>query len=173
MKHLVVSVHDAAPPYLENLKRISEWLDRNSIRPRCIKVVPNYKARWNILDFQGFMEWLQEEKEKGSEMIQHGYTHTGRENSGSLSFRLRSKCFTHQNAEFMGANYTEARAAIEAGQNILKNGNIFCSGFTSPTWYQSKETKKALQDCGFLYYTSYSWVMDGRKDQRVLSSAMA
>lgn len=105
-------------------------------------------------------------------MIQHGYLHTGSENTGPFVHRLRNRFITHQNAEFMGADYSKAKKAIESGQAILKKANISCSGFTSPTWYQSKETAKALQDCGFLYYTSYAWVKNGRGEKQIMSSAL-
>jgi len=172
MKYLVVSVHDAAPPYLDELRNISSWLDDHSVSPRCIKVIPNYLGQWNILEHEDFLAWLKEERDKGSEIIQHGYVHTGREKAGSLGHRLRDRFITRQNAEFISADYEQARAAIENGQNILKEANFHCPGFTSPTWYQSSETDKALSDCGFLYYTSYSWILDGRKGKHVLSSAM-
>ena len=172
MKYLVVSVHDAAPPYLEELKRISAWLDKNAIQPRCFKVIPNCSGRWNICDSRDFLDWLEEEREKGSEIIQHGYLHVGTEDSGPLGHRLLSKFFTRQNAEFLNADYEHARSAIESGQQIMKDANLSCTGFTSPTWHQSKETEKALSDCGFLYYTSYSRLICSQKEMRVHSSAL-
>ena len=75
MNYLVVSLHDAAPPYLEKLKKITGWLDQHSIRPYCIKVIPNFLGCWNILESPEFLDWLLREKEKGHEIIQHGYTH--------------------------------------------------------------------------------------------------
>jgi len=172
MKYLVVSVHDAAPPYLDELRNISSWLDDHSIFPRCIKVIPNYLGLWNILEHANFLSWLREERDKGSEIIQHGYLHSVREKAGSFGFRLIDRFITRKNAEFMSADYKYARAAIKKGQDILKEANFPCTGFTSPTWFQSRETDKALSDCGFLYYTSYSWILDGRKGKHVSSSAM-
>ena len=106
------------------------------------------------------------------EIIQHGYLHVGTEDSGPLGHRLLSKFFTRQNAEFLNADYEHARSAIESGQQIMKDANLSCTGFTSPTWHQSKETEKALSDCGFLYYTSYSRVISSQKEMRVHSSAL-
>ena len=172
MKYLVVSIHDASPPYLDELRHISSWLDNHQVRPRCIKVIPNYLDRWNILEHNNFLNWLEEERDKGSEIIQHGYLHMEREKTKGLSHRLINRFITRQNAEFKNVNYEQARAAIQAGQNILEEADISCSGFTSPTWYQSRDTDKALSDCGVLYYTSYSWIISCQKEKKVLSSAM-
>ncbi len=172
MKYLVVSVHDAAPPYLDKLRTISSWLDDHFIVPRCIKVIPNYLGQWNILEHEDFLAWLREERDKGSEIIQHGYLHAEKEKPGSLGLQLKDRYITRQNAEFMSAGYEQAYTAIKNGQNILNEANFPCSGFTSPTWYQSTDTDKALSDCGFLYYTSYSWILDVRKGKQMLSSAM-
>lgn len=172
VKSLVVSVHDAAPPYLEALKNISSWLDDHSVSPRCIKVIPNYLGRWNILEHKDFLTWLKEERDKGSEILQHGYFHAESKKAKSPGLWLRDRFITRRNAEFINADYEQAMAAIQNGQNILKKASFPCQGFTSPTWYQSRETANALSDCGFLYYTSYTRIIDGRRGKHVLSSAM-
>ena len=162
----------AAPPYLNELMHISAWLDDHKVSPRCIKVIPNYLGRWNILGHKDFLTWLREERDKGSEIIQHGYSHREKEKAKTLSKGFKDRFITRQNAEFKNADYEQASSAIKDGQNILEEANVSCSGFTSPTWYQSRETDKALKDCGFSYYTSYSWILGCRTEKNVRSSAM-
>ena len=140
MKYLVVSLHDAAPPYLERLKSFSSWLDDRSIAPRCIKVIPNYLGRWNILKHESFLSWLREEENKGNEIIQHGYSHDMKGGARSPGSWWRERFITRENAEFMNASYEQARMAIENGKNILREAGFSCHGFTAPTWYQSRES---------------------------------
>ncbi len=91
MNYLIVSIHDAALPYLKQLREITSWLEQNSIHPCCIKVIPNYLDCWNILDHRVFLDWLLEEKEKGNEIIQHGYSHQAAEKQRGMMAHLRNR----------------------------------------------------------------------------------
>lgn len=170
--YLVVSLHDAAPPYLEELRRIALWLDENLISPYCIKVIPNFLEKWNILENKNFLNWLLAKKENGREIIQHGFIHKENKKGGSLIHRLRNSLLTHSNAEFQKANYEEAKIAIEEGKRILKEAGIECAGFTSPTWFQSKDAVLAIKNCGFRYYTSFKVIYDCQKEKKFSSVAM-
>ncbi len=172
MRYLTVALHDATPPYLEDLKEISEWLDQKSIRPRCIKVIPNYLDQWNILNHSEFLDWVLSQEEKGCEIIQHGYTHRTHAEQKGLFNRLRNKHITKNDAEFLKSDYEEARKYIEKGKQILEEAGLKCSGFTSPTWYQSKETTRAIQDCEFRFFTTVSSIYDCRKNKKIFSLAM-
>jgi predicted deacetylase len=172
MKYLIVSIHDAAPPYLDELKALSAWLDQQSIRPRSIKVIPDYLGQWNILEHRKFLDWVLSEKNKGSEIIQHGYKHKADAHKKGYRDRLRDKCITKNEAEFSKSGYEESRKRIEKGKQIMEEADLICSGFTSPTWYQSKDAGQAIQDCGFRYYTTVSSVFDCQKHQNTPSLAM-
>ena len=172
MKYLIVSIHDAAPPFLDELKALSAWLDQKSILPRSIKVIPDYLGRWNILEHRKFLDWVLSEKSKGSEIIQHGYNHKADAQKKGFSDRLRDKYITKNDAEFLKSDYKKARERIEKGKQIMEKAGFTCSGFTSPTWYQSKDTAQAIQDCGFRYYTTVSYIFDCQKQQNISSQAM-
>lgn len=172
MNYLVVSIHDAAPPYLGQLKEITAWLDQYSIRPRCIKVVPNFLDRWNILEHRDFLDWLLEEKEKGHEIIQHGYTHLSAEKQRELINYLRDRFITNNESEFLHRDYEKAKMALEEGRKILNGAGVICYGFTSPTWFQSQEAVQAIEDFGFRYFTTHSAIFDCEKQKRHSSMAM-
>lgn len=172
MKYLIVSIHDAAPPFLDELKTLTIWLDQKSILSRSIKVIPNYLDRWNILEHSKFLDWMLSEKSKGSEIIQHGYSHKASAQKRGLSDRLRDKYITRSNAEFAKSDYDNAKERIEEGKKIMEESGFPCQGFTSPTWYQSKETVRAIQDCGFRYFTTISSIFDCRNKQNISSLAM-
>jgi len=172
MKYLIVSIHDAAPPFLDELKTLSAWLDQKSIQPRSVKVIPNYLDQWNILEHRKFLDWMFSEKSKGSEIIQHGYNHKANAEKKGLTDRLRDKYITRNGAEFLKSDYEKARKRIEEGKQIMEQAGFTCSGFTSPTWYQSKEAGRAIQDCGFRYYTTASSIFDCQKQQNISSPAM-
>lgn len=172
MKYLIVSIHDAAPPFLDELKTLSAWLDQKSIQPRSIKVIPNYLGQWNILEHKKFLDWILLEKSNGSEIIQHGYNHKADAQKKRFSDRLRDKYITKDGAEFLKSDYEKARERIEKGKQIMEEAGLICSGFTSPTWYQSKDTGRAIQDCGFRYYTTVSSIFDCQKQHNISSLAM-
>ncbi len=172
MRYLTVALHDATPPYLEELKEISAWLDQKSIRPRSIKVIPNYLNQWNILNHRGFLDWVFSQVEKGCEIIQHGYTHRASADQKGPFDRLRNRYITKNDAEFLKSDYKEARKNIEKGTQIMEEAGLKCSGFTSPTWCQSKETARAIQDCGFRLFTTVSSIYDCRKNKKTFSLAM-
>lgn len=172
MNYLVVSLHDAAPPYLEKLKEMTSWLDHHSILPRCIKVVPNYQGRWNILHHKDFMDWLLKEKGKGSELIQHGYTHRAQHRPNGWIDILREKCITNHESEFLAKDYEKLRESLVEGRRILEEAGIQSSGFTSPTWHQSQEATQALRDSGFRYFTTISSIFDCEKQSKIFSMAM-
>ncbi|MFB0565945.1 MAG: DUF2334 domain-containing protein [Candidatus Aminicenantaceae bacterium] len=169
---LIVSIHDATPFYMEGLKEITTWLDQHSVTPRCIKVIPNFLGKWNILEYKDFMDWLLDEKEKGHEIVQHGYAHTENKVHGGLFIRLRNHYITRFNSEFLKTGYEETKRIVEKGRDILNEGRINCSGFTSPTWFQSKEASRAIHDCGFKYHTSFSAIHDRENQKNIFAPAM-
>ena len=172
MKYLVLAVHDATPAYLNDLKEISDWLDRHSLWPRCIKVIPNFLGRWPILESQQFLAWLFKEKKRGSEIIQHGYLHYQPNKKAKGMEIIRTKLLTRDRAEFIGLDYQQAKEAIAKGKEILERTGFAPRGFTSPTWWQSEQTVKAIQDCGFSYYTTLSGLWPSHNHCRIFSVAM-
>lgn len=172
MKYLIVSIHDAAPYYLEELKEMTHWLDENAISPRCIKVIPNFHSKWNILEDKEFMEWLLKEKEKGHEIIQHGFTHADSKRQKGIWNRFHSTFVTRHSAEFQRTSYEETKMAVEEGRQILDKAGIQCFGFTPPTWLQSTEASQAIQECGFRYFTSLSSIFDCQKQKNFFSIAI-
>ncbi len=172
MHYLIVSIHDAAPPFLDELKALAAWLDQRSLLPRSIKVIPNYLERWNILEHSEFLDWVFSEKSKGSEIIQHGYSHRADAAKKGLADRLREKYITRNGAEFFRTGYEKARKRIEEGKQIMEEAGLICSGFTSPTWHQSKETVRAIQDCGFRYCTTGFSIFDCKRQKNIASPAM-
>ena len=172
MRYLTVALHDAMPPYLEELKEIAAWLDQKSIQPRSIKVIPNYHDRWNILNHREFLDWVRSQQEKGYEIIQHGYMHRSNAEPNGLFDRFRNKHITKNDAEFLKSDYQEARKNIEEGKQIMEEAGLRCSGFTSPTWFQSKETAQAVQDCGFRLFTTVTSIYDCLKNKKIFSLAM-
>ncbi|MFQ6110236.1 MAG: DUF2334 domain-containing protein [Candidatus Aminicenantales bacterium] len=172
MSYLIVAIHDAAPPYLETLREITTWLDQNAIRPRCIKVIPDYLHCWNILDHRDFLDWMLEEKEKGHEIIQHGYSHQAPEKLSGAVIRLQDRFITNGEAEFLTRDYRKLKMTLEEGRRIMEKAGVSCSGFTAPTWYQSREAIHAIQDCGFRYFTTLSAIYDCQRKRRFFSLAM-
>ncbi|MFQ6037571.1 MAG: DUF2334 domain-containing protein, partial [Candidatus Aminicenantales bacterium] len=172
MKTLVAALHDAAPPFLEELRELSGWMDRNAIRPRCIKVIPDFLGQWKILDSPEFLDWARAQQEDGHEIILHGLTHCDRHPSTSLSGRLRDLFITRGQAEFLHASREEARALLAEGRRILEKAGLAATGFTAPTWFQSEATAEAAAELGFRFVTTRTRVYDLAHGRSIRSVAI-
>lgn len=170
MKALIVAIHDVCPPFFSELKGISDALYRIGITKKCLKVVPNYRGKWNILDSSDFTEWLHRQQEKGDEIIHHGHEHNIRK-SLPTSKHGKNRNRTSQEAEFAHMDYAEAKKAINEGKKIFQAADIDCKGFTAPKWRQSHRTTRAIVDCGFQYFTRFLSVNDCIAHRRIISPA--
>jgi len=158
IKFLIVSIHDICPLYFHQTKEIISILNNIGVKKICLKIIPNYLGEWNILKDKKFLKWLLEEKEKGNEIIQHGYTHKNWKNPKSSS-------------EFSQLNYEEAKKFIQEGKEILKKAGINCKGFTSPTWKQNEEAIRAIIDCEFDYFTTLLWIRKIKPNKKIFLPA--
>ncbi len=171
MKKLVVAVHDVCPPFLSELKEISDALNRAGIQKRCLKVIPSFQGKYPILDAPSFMAWLEKERKSGQEIIHHGYEHQRRTEQKAESRTPKKQGRLSRPAEFFRMSYEGARRAIIAGKKIFQAAGIECIGFTAPAWRQSRSATRAVRDSGFAYYTSLLWFHDCRRSRKIFSPA--
>ncbi len=136
-----------------------------------LKVIPNYRGEANILSSEPFLNWLRQLKERGSEIVLHGFEHLQPNPSSCSISRFHPSFLTKGEAEFAAITSEEARQRLLLGGNILAAANFDYAGFTAPTWRANRQTIHALKESGFSYFTTFSGLTDLRTGKRYFSPA--
>ena len=168
---LVVSIHDVTPYFFPQLKQIGDRLQEVGIKAMALKVIPNYRGEVNILSSEPFLNWLRQLKDKGSEIVLHGFEHLRPNPSLHSLLRRRPSFLTKGEDEFAAITSEEARQRLLLGGNILAAANLDYAGFTAPTWRVNRQTIQALKESGFSYLTTFSGLTDLRTGKRYFSPA--
>ncbi|GBD30121.1 hypothetical protein HRbin32_01221 [bacterium HR32] len=167
---IVVSVHDVAPPNLAAVRTLLSLLDRLGVRPRVLKVVPNFAGRWPLAESPELVRLLQAEVRSGSEVVLHGYTHR---TAGSLQARwptrLRARWFAAQDAEFLSLSPDEAERRLRAGLEQLRTVGLQAEGFCAPGWLAPAWLGPLLRALGFGYHVTMGSVHDLATGRRLLA----
>lgn len=154
-KKLIVSLHDAAPCFQGELEEIVSELDQRKIQKRSVLVVPNWEYRHPLIAEMPFVEWLHDQREKGSEIVQHGYAHCSpiQRNYSDPFQWFMGEMFAQGCAEFQNLDYADAKKKIAAGKNLMeRSGFNDVAGFVAPAWLVNPEVEQALQESGFRYH---------------------
>src|SRR5579883_2030224 len=93
-QRLVVSIHDVAPTFMEDVRYLLAALDAIEVRPRVLKVIPYFEQRDDIRADAAFGRLLASEAAAGSEVVLHGYAHraAGRAALQDLGLEARGFC---------------------------------------------------------------------------------
>lgn len=168
-RRLIVSIHDVAPPFASGVRQLLEELDRRSIRPRVLKVVPNHGGRSPLAEDPDLCELLRSEAAAGSEIVAHGWTHHTRgPMRGSLSARLRGAWFAPEAAEFLSLPKAEAReSARRARREIADVLGVEPQGFCAPAWLINKAGRSAVEAAGYRYLLEQTVIRDLRTGETV------
>jgi len=131
-KHIVISIHDAAPNFTNELKIVFKALDDLDVKKRTILIVPNFVKNNLISENKRFVEVMFEQERNGAELGLHG--------------------IYHRNFEFKSYDYEGAKSALELGRQIFFDafGKV-PNGFVAPQWLQSKGSLRAIFELEFLY----------------------
>ena len=167
---LIVSIHDVAPPFASGVRQLLEELDRRSIRPRVLKVVPDYGGRSPLAEDPDLCELLRSEAAAGSEIVAHGWTHhrTRGPMRGSLSARLRGAWFAPEAAEFLSLPKAEAReSARRARREIADVLGVEPQGFCAPAWLINEAGRSAVEAAGYRYLLEQTVIRDLRTGETV------
>ncbi|MBW2966115.1 DUF2334 domain-containing protein [Candidatus Woesearchaeota archaeon] len=168
-KNIVVIIHDANPSNLSELEEITQELDIQGIKKRSIAVIPYYIGKYNILHNQRFLDWIYSEREKGNELIQHGYEHRPLKPLKKLHDFLINVIYAKNNHEFMNLTYSEAEEKIKKGKEILHEAEIYPIGFIAPCHFMTKEAEQAVINSGFEYTTFVDCVKDYKRNRDIYS----
>jgi hypothetical protein len=167
---LVVSIHDVAPVYAEDLRYLLEACDAAGARPRVLKVIPDEGGRHDLGAYPDFAALLRAEAQAGSEIVLHGYTHeVARPIAGWSAASLRARLFAPQAAEFVTLDGAEMAERLAAGRRILHDAGLDVQGFCAPGWLASGALPGRLRECGFRYAVTMAWVQDVVTGRRIFT----
>jgi predicted deacetylase len=158
--HLVVSIHDVAPPFFDRVRRMMDKLADIGVRRRSLLVIPNYHGQWQIDQHPEFCEWLRRQQTQGDEIILHGYEHMGVGTPKTFSERFKNRWGTVGEGEFLCLSYAEARERIQRGIDLFQRLDIASDGFVAPAWLLNEAGLRAMRDLGFQYTNSYMRFLD-------------
>jgi predicted deacetylase len=158
--HLVVSIHDVAPPFVDRVRRMLNKLTDIGVFHRSLLVIPNYHGQWRIDQHPEFCEWLRQQQGQGDEIILHGYEHIGVGTPKTLSDRFKNRWGTVGEGEFLCLDYAEARDRLQRGLDLFKSLGIASDGFVAPAWLLNDAGLRAMRDLGFQYTNSYMKFLD-------------
>lgn len=150
--YFTVSIHDASPAFSSELREIVGELDSCGTIPKSILAIPNYRGQYDILKDQRFLSWLHSLRERGDEIVHHGYSHlAGEGKHTSFCNYLYDRFFAKGSGEFQYLSYREAENRISLSKEIFHGVGIDCQGFVAPAWLMSREAERALVAGGYRY----------------------
>jgi predicted deacetylase len=160
-RRVLVSVHDVAPAWVEEVRWLLRELDAIGARPRSLLVIPCHNGRDDLRRCPELVELLQVEFANGSEIVLHGYTHAraGRWRGDPLTV-ARAALFAREVAEFASLEWPEQRARLIAGREILAACGLETTGFCPPGWLHTAELPGLLAELGFAYLVEMLFLVD-------------
>jgi predicted deacetylase len=172
-RRVLVSVHDVAPAWVEEVRWLLRELDAIGARPRSLLVIPCHNGRDDLRRCPELVELLQVEVANGSEIVLHGYTHAraGRWRGDPLTV-ARAALFAREVAEFVSLEWQEQRARLLAGREILEELGLPTRGFCPPGWLHTAELPDLLRELGFTYLVEMLFLLDVQLRRRLVTPWM-
>ena len=160
-RRVLVSVHDVAPAWVEEVRWLLQELDAIGARPRSLLVIPFHHGRDDLRRCPELVELLREEVARGSEIVLHGCTHARacRWRGDPLTV-ARAALFAREVAEFVSLEWQEQRARLIAGREILAACGLETTGFCPPGWLHTAQPPDLLRELGFTYLVEMLFLLD-------------
>src|SRR5512144_1309048 len=109
---LVVSVHDVTPPTQDQVRRMRDLLDDIGVTRCSLLVIPNFRGRHPIDADAGFCAWLAGLRDRGDEIVLHGFEHVEVVAPTRVTERFKNRWYTKGEGEFLALDAAEAHARI-------------------------------------------------------------
>jgi len=164
-KYLVVSIHDVAPDFEQEINDALSLLDSLGSVRASLLVVPRYRGR-SIEGDDNFVQFLKDLQAQGHEVVQHGLEHTSSVKPKGVWRRLRAGLFTRGEGEFLGPPAEEAARKLEEGRRIMRACRLEPSGFVAPAWLFDRAVLEALRSAQFRYTTTRWRIIDLKQGRR-------
>ena len=154
-KLVVVSLHDVAPPFAEDIERQVDALGALGVSRFALKVVPNWHGQHPLSQLPGFTSRLVQWERQGAEVVLHGLEHRPRGRwRGSPQRLTRARMFAPSAAEFMTLGGAEARESVVSGLAELETAGLSrTETFCAPGWLMTDEAEDGVAEAGIRLVT--------------------
>lgn len=161
-RRLIVSLHDVAPPFEDEIRAQLDALAAVGVHRCVLKVVPNWHGEHPLDDAAGLVELLRAQVAGGSELVLHGYGHRPRgPMRGTAIARLRGRIFAADAAEFLTLTASQARRAVLDGIEMFARAGLPRPAyFCAPGWLLSSEGAEGLVAAGMRHIITMCSVRD-------------
>ena len=151
-RHLLVVLHDVAPPTWPHYRPFVQALDRLGPVPLSLLVVPDFHHR-HPLGASPLRDVLERRLVRGDELILHGYYHFDDQPAprDPRDWFMR-RVYTRE-GEFFRLDEEQAAERLAHGIELFRQLGWPLAGFVAPAWLMSAGTRRALARSG-LRYTS-------------------
>ena len=175
-RHVVVSLHDVAPPFEAAIREQIALLESLGVRRLTLKVTPDWHGASPLHGSPSLVDLLRAQVAAGSQLVMHGYTHQARAGvsfHGPWLTRARGRLFAADAAECLTLTSEQAEEAL--GQGLaeferagLPRPTMFCA----PGWLHNAATEAALRRAGFRYLIDMFLVRDLLTRRRIWTPAV-
>jgi uncharacterized protein len=174
-KALTVEIHDVSPVTREECETILSALETVDVTRPTLLVIPKHQDegsyRWDLRKHPEMVDWLRRRQDKGSEIIQHGYTHRApAPPPPGMVNAFMHHCFSRGCAEFAHLDRYEATQRLENGRRVLDQCGLRVQGFIAPAWQQSAEAISVLSELGYRFTAFFGHVLSLTGSREVVES---
>lgn len=167
-KRLIVSLHDVAPPFEEEIRAQLAALRAVGVGRCVLEVVPNWHGTNPLPAADSLAELLRAEQEHGSELVLHGLEHRRR---GPLRapapLRLRADLFAPDACEFLTLTPSQAVTSVLQGRELFQLAGLAApSAFCAPGWLLAPDLLPALAQAGMRQVIDMFTLRDLRTGRR-------
>jgi predicted deacetylase len=159
-----VSIHDVSPAFPREIDDALAACADVSAKPALL-VVPNFHGKWPLDRYPAFVDRLRALRDRGHDIILHGFFHVSWHTSEGGSF-FAQKIASAGEAEFADLARDEGERRIDEGKALLESLDLAPTGFIAPAWQMASWVLPALATRGFRYAEDHLHVYDPAKGQR-------
>lgn len=152
-RHVIVSLHDVAPPFEAAIRQQLAMLADIGVRRVVLKVVPNWHGTYPLQEAPALVDLLRAQVAAGSQLVLHGFEHQPHGPlHGPFPRRMRARLFAGDTAEFLTLPPERATVALRKGLACFEQLGLPAPvAFCAPGWLHNAEAEGALRKVGIRY----------------------
>ena len=156
---LLVSIHDVAPQFLDQVDDIRKRLAAWGVDKVTLLVVPNYHGEGPLWDSVSTQNWLRQQVKVGDELVLHGHSHRQEIPVGNKTDQLRARMWTASEGECLSRRSEEWPKLLAEGRKMIAEiQGEDPVGFVAPAWLEPQGFGEILRAAGFKWHEGGPWM---------------